>query len=183
MVVSGLPVRNGNLHGREIARLSLALLDAVFKFKIRHRPGDQLRLRIGIHSGEGNGHQYTEKKIYKELIQDFTIFFKTVSFPIFTTQSCFSLYLAFYMSTMTYRQTERHCLGPCNLFKKRTTTKKMLRYLHVEPHYCFQIIIQGGKLTSGLQKIKIYSKGGTKLGELSCYFLSFTSIFTYLTVI
>ncbi|KAK3788191.1 hypothetical protein RRG08_020897 [Elysia crispata] len=51
MVVSGLPVRNGNLHGREIARLSLALLDAVFKFKIRHRPGDQLRLRIGIHSG------------------------------------------------------------------------------------------------------------------------------------
>ncbi|XP_035829365.1 atrial natriuretic peptide receptor 1 [Aplysia californica] len=51
MVVSGLPVRNGNLHAREIARMSLALLDAVFKFKIRHRPGDQLKLRIGIHSG------------------------------------------------------------------------------------------------------------------------------------
>uniref|UniRef100_A0A2C9JTI9 Guanylate cyclase n=1 Tax=Biomphalaria glabrata TaxID=6526 RepID=A0A2C9JTI9_BIOGL len=51
MVVSGLPVRNGNLHAREIARMSLALLHAVFKFKIRHRPGDQLKLRIGMHSG------------------------------------------------------------------------------------------------------------------------------------
>ncbi|RUS81233.1 hypothetical protein EGW08_011027, partial [Elysia chlorotica] len=51
MVVSGLPVKNGNLHAREIARMSLALLDAVFKFKIRHRPADQLKLRIGIHSG------------------------------------------------------------------------------------------------------------------------------------
>ncbi|KAM7382846.1 hypothetical protein PAMP_002547 [Pampus punctatissimus] len=51
MVVSGLPVRNGKLHGREIARMGLALLDAVRTFKIRHRPEQQLRLRIGIHSG------------------------------------------------------------------------------------------------------------------------------------
>ncbi|XP_076366597.1 atrial natriuretic peptide receptor 1-like isoform X3 [Tachypleus tridentatus] len=51
MVVSGLPVRNGNLHGREVARMSLALLNAVMTFKIRHRPGEQLKLRIGIHSG------------------------------------------------------------------------------------------------------------------------------------
>ena len=51
MVVSGLPVRNGTLHAREISRMSLALLDAVFKFKIRHKPGEQLKLRIGIHSG------------------------------------------------------------------------------------------------------------------------------------
>ncbi|KAI1885977.1 hypothetical protein AGOR_G00209300 [Albula goreensis] len=51
MVVSGLPVRNGKLHGREIARMSLALLDAVRSFKIRHRPDQQLKLRIGIHSG------------------------------------------------------------------------------------------------------------------------------------
>lgn len=54
MVVSGLPVRNGNLHGREIARMSLALLDAVRTFRIGHRPEQQLRLRIGIHSGEEN---------------------------------------------------------------------------------------------------------------------------------
>ncbi|KAM9293954.1 atrial natriuretic peptide receptor 1 [Gastrophryne carolinensis] len=51
MVVSGLPVRNGKLHAREIARMSLALLDAVRTFKIRHRPAQQLRLRIGIHTG------------------------------------------------------------------------------------------------------------------------------------
>uniref|UniRef100_A0A3P8WPP1 Guanylate cyclase n=1 Tax=Cynoglossus semilaevis TaxID=244447 RepID=A0A3P8WPP1_CYNSE len=51
MVVSGLPVRNGKLHGREVARMSLALLDAVKSFRIRHRPNQQLLLRIGIHSG------------------------------------------------------------------------------------------------------------------------------------
>uniref|UniRef100_A0A8C2C6E6 Guanylate cyclase n=1 Tax=Cyprinus carpio TaxID=7962 RepID=A0A8C2C6E6_CYPCA len=51
MVVSGLPVRNGKLHGREIARMSLALLEAVKTFKICHRPDEQLKLRIGIHSG------------------------------------------------------------------------------------------------------------------------------------
>ncbi|KAG9355285.1 hypothetical protein JZ751_000123 [Albula glossodonta] len=50
MVVSGLPVRNGKLHGREIARMSLALLKAVRSFKIRHRPDQQLKLRSGIHS-------------------------------------------------------------------------------------------------------------------------------------
>jgi atrial natriuretic peptide receptor A len=51
MVVSGLPMRNGDLHAREIARLSLALLNAVLVFRIRHRPDKQLLLRIGIHSG------------------------------------------------------------------------------------------------------------------------------------
>ncbi|KAJ7985581.1 hypothetical protein DPEC_G00353560 [Dallia pectoralis] len=51
MVVSGLPVRNGKLHGREIARMALALLHAVRTFKIRHQPDQQLKLRIGIHSG------------------------------------------------------------------------------------------------------------------------------------
>ncbi|PWA13835.1 hypothetical protein CCH79_00020224 [Gambusia affinis] len=51
MVVSGLPVRNGKLHAREVASMSLALLEQVRTFKIRHRPNDQLRLRIGIHTG------------------------------------------------------------------------------------------------------------------------------------
>ncbi|GAU93743.1 hypothetical protein RvY_05634-2 [Ramazzottius varieornatus] len=51
MVVSGLPIRNGNLHAREIARMSLRLLEAIKKFKIRHRPTDQLKLRIGLHAG------------------------------------------------------------------------------------------------------------------------------------
>lgn len=51
MVVSGLPMRNGTLHAREICRMSLALLEAVKTFTIRHRPQDSLKLRIGIHSG------------------------------------------------------------------------------------------------------------------------------------
>ncbi|XP_050335599.1 atrial natriuretic peptide receptor 1 isoform X2 [Bactrocera neohumeralis] len=51
MVVSGLPIRNGNQHAREIARLALALLGAVHKFRIHHRPQDQLKLRIGLHTG------------------------------------------------------------------------------------------------------------------------------------
>lgn len=52
MMVSGLPVRNGNNHAREIARTAIALLNNVYKFKIRHRPNEQLKLRIGIHTGE-----------------------------------------------------------------------------------------------------------------------------------
>ncbi|XP_052756283.1 atrial natriuretic peptide receptor 1 isoform X4 [Galleria mellonella] len=51
MVVSGLPERNGTRHACEVARMSLALLDAVRRFRIRHRPHDQLKLRIGLHSG------------------------------------------------------------------------------------------------------------------------------------
>lgn len=51
MLVSGLPERNGIRHAAEIARTSLALLRTVSNFKIRHRQGEQLKLRIGIHSG------------------------------------------------------------------------------------------------------------------------------------
>ncbi|KAL0132012.1 hypothetical protein PUN28_000049 [Cardiocondyla obscurior] len=51
MVVSGLPVRNGMNHAMEIARMSLALRDTVMTFSIRHRPHEQLKLRIGMHSG------------------------------------------------------------------------------------------------------------------------------------
>ncbi|KAG6800743.1 atrial natriuretic peptide receptor 1 isoform X1 [Apis mellifera caucasica] len=51
MVVSGLPVRNGTNHAREIAKMSLALRDTVMTFRIRHRPSEQLKLRIGMHSG------------------------------------------------------------------------------------------------------------------------------------
>uniref|UniRef100_A0A674PIN9 Guanylate cyclase n=1 Tax=Takifugu rubripes TaxID=31033 RepID=A0A674PIN9_TAKRU len=51
MVVSGLPVRNGNLHGREVASMALALLEAVKNFRIQHRADHKLCLRIGIHSG------------------------------------------------------------------------------------------------------------------------------------
>ncbi|XP_055854059.1 speract receptor [Episyrphus balteatus] len=51
MVVSGLPIRNGDLHAAEIATMSLHLLDAIAEFKIRHRPTNKLLLRVGIHTG------------------------------------------------------------------------------------------------------------------------------------
>jgi class 3 adenylate cyclase len=51
MVVSGLPVRNGNRHAGEIASMALHLLKKIKRFEIRHQRGKQLRLRIGIHSG------------------------------------------------------------------------------------------------------------------------------------
>lgn len=52
MVVSGLPERNGLDHAREIGLMALAILDAVKCFTIKHKPEYQLRIRIGVHSGE-----------------------------------------------------------------------------------------------------------------------------------
>ncbi|KZS07425.1 Guanylate cyclase [Daphnia magna] len=51
MVASGLPIRNGDHHAAEIASLALHLLSEIRNFHIRHRPGETLKLRIGIHSG------------------------------------------------------------------------------------------------------------------------------------
>ena len=51
MVVSGLPKRNGRKHASEISLMSLHILKAVKTFKIKHRPGEQLLVRIGLHSG------------------------------------------------------------------------------------------------------------------------------------
>lgn len=51
MVVSGLPISNGNRHVGEIASMSLELLQAVRTHRISHRPNETLKLRIGIHTG------------------------------------------------------------------------------------------------------------------------------------
>jgi len=51
MVVSGLPKPNEGRHIVEICSMALDLLDQVKRFKIRHRPDDTLKLRIGIHTG------------------------------------------------------------------------------------------------------------------------------------
>ncbi|GJQ81773.1 hypothetical protein Trydic_g318 [Trypoxylus dichotomus] len=51
MVVSGLPIRNGDRHAGEIASMALHLLSKIKKFEIKHRAGELLQLRIGIHSG------------------------------------------------------------------------------------------------------------------------------------
>ena len=52
MVVSGLPIRNGNRHAGEVGTFALDLLHIVRNFQIPHIPDKQLQLRIGIHSGK-----------------------------------------------------------------------------------------------------------------------------------
>ena len=51
MVASGLPIRNGDLHGAEIASMALTLLDAITRFPVKHLPHERLLVRIGVHSG------------------------------------------------------------------------------------------------------------------------------------
>ncbi|KAL4234394.1 hypothetical protein ACF0H5_006041 [Mactra antiquata] len=51
MCVSGLPERIGDYHVVETANMSLTILYYVKGFKIRHLPGEQLKVRIGLHSG------------------------------------------------------------------------------------------------------------------------------------
>lgn len=52
MVASGLPLRNGDRHAGEIASMALQILKCLTKYEIRHRPGERIMLRIGIHSGQ-----------------------------------------------------------------------------------------------------------------------------------
>ena len=51
MVVSGLPIRNGNKHAGEISTMALELLSHCGNFVIKHMPEVPLRVRIGLHSG------------------------------------------------------------------------------------------------------------------------------------
>ena len=52
MVVSGLPIRNGDLHAGEIATIALDVISSMVGFKIKHMEGKTLQLRVGIHSGK-----------------------------------------------------------------------------------------------------------------------------------
>ncbi|GAB1605940.1 atrial natriuretic peptide receptor 1-like [Argonauta hians] len=51
MVVSGLPVRNGDRHAGEIATMALDLMSRVNGFNVIRVENKTLQLRIGIHSG------------------------------------------------------------------------------------------------------------------------------------
>ncbi|XP_063676012.1 atrial natriuretic peptide receptor 1-like isoform X2 [Bolinopsis microptera] len=51
MVVSGLPVRNGDRHAAQIALMSLNFLSCLKTFVISHLPEKKLNIRIGMHSG------------------------------------------------------------------------------------------------------------------------------------
>lgn len=50
MVASGLPTVNPS-HAEEIADMALAILSGVSKFRVKHRPDQQMMVRIGIHCG------------------------------------------------------------------------------------------------------------------------------------
>ncbi len=52
MIVSGLPVRNGERHACEIANCALDLREAVEKkFRVPHMPNRKMNIRIGLHTG------------------------------------------------------------------------------------------------------------------------------------
>ncbi|OWA49808.1 Atrial natriuretic peptide receptor 2 [Hypsibius exemplaris] len=51
MVSSGLPVRNGNKHASEIAKLSLTLVESIADFVVPNSTAKKLEIRIGINSG------------------------------------------------------------------------------------------------------------------------------------
>lgn len=51
IVASGLPERNEGKHAVEIACTALELRQRLSEFKIRHKPGRRLEMRVGIHSG------------------------------------------------------------------------------------------------------------------------------------
>ncbi|ODN05186.1 Atrial natriuretic peptide receptor 1, partial [Orchesella cincta] len=51
MVVSGLPLRNGNQHAGEICTMALDLVAGIRNFEIPHRPGVGLQIRVGINTG------------------------------------------------------------------------------------------------------------------------------------
>lgn len=51
MVVGGCPVRIPD-HASQVATMALDLLHQSGKFKLKHLPKTQLRLRIGLHTGK-----------------------------------------------------------------------------------------------------------------------------------
>ncbi|KAJ8320157.1 hypothetical protein KUTeg_001744, partial [Tegillarca granosa] len=51
MVVSGVPVSNGDDHVSEIALMSLDLMERSKEFLIPHLPDERLKMRMGFHTG------------------------------------------------------------------------------------------------------------------------------------
>ncbi|KAJ1364591.1 hypothetical protein KIN20_024713 [Parelaphostrongylus tenuis] len=51
LCVSGVPIRNGNEHVKEICSMSLELMESLAGFQIPYLPEEKINLRIGIHTG------------------------------------------------------------------------------------------------------------------------------------
>ncbi|XP_055329521.1 atrial natriuretic peptide receptor 1-like isoform X2 [Paramacrobiotus metropolitanus] len=51
MVASGLPIRNGTIHAKEVATIALEILSKIPEIKIPQKPAEHLKIRSGMHSG------------------------------------------------------------------------------------------------------------------------------------
>ncbi|RCN44592.1 adenylate/guanylate cyclase catalytic domain protein [Ancylostoma caninum] len=51
LCVSGLPIRNGHQHIKEIVEMSVRFMEYVDSFKIASLPREKIQLRIGVNSG------------------------------------------------------------------------------------------------------------------------------------
>ena len=51
MVISGLPNPNGIKHADEIARLALKFVEEAKQCRVAHLPNEEIKLRMGVHSG------------------------------------------------------------------------------------------------------------------------------------
>ena len=56
LVVSGVPLRNGNDHSCEIALVALGFLTELGQFEIPHIRNERPLMRIGLHTGELEEH-------------------------------------------------------------------------------------------------------------------------------
>lgn len=52
LCVSGLPIRNGSNHIKEIVNMCLVIREYVRNYKISHLPREKVQLRFGINSGK-----------------------------------------------------------------------------------------------------------------------------------
>ena len=51
MVASGIPIRNGHNHVKEICDIALKIRSAVADFTLPHNASERLQMRIGMHTG------------------------------------------------------------------------------------------------------------------------------------
>lgn len=69
LCVSGLPYRNGNNHGREIANMALVLIEKLKQFRVPHLPDERVDIRIGIHTGTGSPRMNLLYRMKKNVIK------------------------------------------------------------------------------------------------------------------
>ena len=51
ILVCGLPVPNGKKHARDMALLSLELMQSFQSYRVPRMPSEKFALRVGLHSG------------------------------------------------------------------------------------------------------------------------------------